>query len=119
MSKDIRHTERRNIRGLLVSTYDISFGGGVQTGIISAVFWGRRQRGSRNATAKAAPLISRYCQQDRPQDVPLDQGEFTIDDGKDVLRRWNWQSGEEHVYVFGHVPGGFGSLIHGGGRWLM
>ena len=27
--------------------------------------------------------------------VPLDQWEFTIDDGTDVLRRWNWKSFRE------------------------
>ena len=62
-------------------------------GIISRGFSGRRSA----ADAKLPP--GQYLTTDFPvlsagptPHVPLDHWEFTIDDGTDVLRRWNWKS---------------------------
>lgn len=62
-------------------------------GIISRGFSGRRSALDR----KLPP--GQYLTTDFPvlsagptPDVPLDKWEFTIDDGADVLRRWDWKS---------------------------
>ena len=62
-------------------------------GIISRGFSGRRSA----ADAKLPP--GQYLTTDFPvlspgptPHIPLDQWEFVIDDGTNVLRRWNWKS---------------------------
>src|SRR5205823_2049318 len=62
-------------------------------GIISRGFSGRRNA----ADAKLPP--GQYLTTDFPvlsagptPHIPLDQWEFVIDDGTNVLRRWNWKS---------------------------
>src|SRR6202007_1461314 len=65
-------------------------------GTISRGFTGRRS----TADTKLPP--GQYLTTDFPvlsagptPRVPLDKWEFTIDDGKDVLQRWNWKSFRE------------------------
>src|SRR5438067_897690 len=65
-------------------------------GIVTPGFTGRR----RPADQKLPP--GQYLTSDFPvlsagptPRVPLDKWEFTIDDGKDVLRRWDWKSFRE------------------------
>src|SRR5260370_7125930 len=62
-------------------------------GTISRGFSGRRgaadvKMPQGNHLTPASPVLSAGP----PPRVPLDQWEFTIDDGTDVLRRWNWKS---------------------------
>src|SRR5438309_5253368 len=65
-------------------------------GIISRGFAGRRS----TADAKLPP--GQYLTTDFPvlsagptPHIPLDRWEFTIDDGSNVLKRWNWKSFRE------------------------
>ena len=51
----------------------------------------------RRAESKNALPPGQYVTEDFPvlsagptPHVPIEQWKFTIDDGKDVLRRWNW-----------------------------
>ena len=64
----------------------------MQTGIVSRGFFSR----GNPADVRLPPgqyLITEFpVLSAGPTGVPLDRWKFTIDDGTDVLRRWDWKS---------------------------